>query len=107
MPASKHLTVPMSPAIQKPKPKPGPAPEPSKVIKANPLPDMSKAFVPIVEHRVIEPTNFELPGDGIHKKRREEIAQKLEQEENELARQRSFKANPIAIPEKVCPDRLG
>ncbi len=97
----KPLTVPMSPAIQKPKPKPAPAPEPSKLVKANPVPDLSKAFVPEIKHRVVEPSSFTLPGDVIHSKRRTMIEKKKQEEEKALARQRQFKANPIALPEKV------
>ncbi|KAJ3351210.1 Protein tpx2 [Kappamyces sp. JEL0680] len=95
-----QLTIPMSPAIQKPKPKPEPGPPSPRIIKANPVPNLSNPFVPVVEHRALAPSDFQLPGDVILEKKRKEFLEKAAAEEKELARQRAFKANPIAIPEK-------
>ncbi|KAJ3304301.1 Protein tpx2 [Kappamyces sp. JEL0829] len=95
-----QLTIPMSPAIQKPKPKPEPGPPSPRIIKANPVPNHSNPFVPVVEHRALAPSDFQLPGDVILEKKRKEFLEKAAAEEKELARQRAFKANPIAIPEK-------
>jgi targeting protein for Xklp2 len=90
----------MSPAIQKPKPKLIKEPSPVQ-IKANPVPDLSKPFVPKIEHRVLPEPEFSLPGDAILRKRREELNEKLRKQADEEKRIREFKANPLALPEKV------
>ena len=95
------LTIPQSPAIQKPKPKQAPKIAPVKPLKANPVPDLSKVFVPTVDHRIIESANFALPGDAIHNLKQKEIAEKKHKEEEELARKRAFKAKPAALPAQV------
>jgi hypothetical protein len=90
----------MSPAIQKPKPKLVKAPSPV-TIKANPVPDLSKPFVPRIEHRLLPESDFALPGDEILKKKREELNEKLKKEAEEEKEKRKFKANPVSQPEKV------
>jgi hypothetical protein len=95
-----ELTVPMSPAIHKPKPKIIKEPSPVQ-IKANPVPDLSKPFVPKIEHRVLPEPEFALPGDAILRKKREELNEKLRKQAEEEKKSREFKANPVALPEKV------
>lgn len=95
------LTIPHSPAIQKPKPKAAPKPISRLAPKAKPVPDLSKVFVPVVEHRVIAPADFALPGDIIHEQRQREIKEKLEREKAEQAKLRTFKATEPSLPEKV------
>jgi hypothetical protein len=77
-----ELTVPMSPAIQKPKPKAVKVPSPV-TIKANPVPDLSKPFQPKIEHRVLPEPEFSLPGDEILKRKRQELNEKLKKQEQE------------------------
>jgi hypothetical protein len=91
------ITIPQSPAIQKPKPKPVAQVPSIKPLKANPVPDLSKVFVPNVEHRIVEPSNFVLPGDEIHKKKQIEIAEMKGKEQEEMAKKRDFKAKPAAL----------
>jgi hypothetical protein len=62
---------------------------------------MSKVFVPVVDHRVIEPAKFALPGDVIHEQKQREIKEKLEKEKLEQAKLRTFKAADPSLPEKV------
>lgn len=95
------LTIPHSPAIQKPKPKIALKPLSRLAPKANPVPDLSKVFIPVVEHRVIAPTDFALPGDKFHELKQKEIQQKVEQEKAEQAKLRTFKAHEPSLPEKV------
>jgi hypothetical protein len=95
------LTIPQSPAIQKPKPKIEHQPPSPAMIKANPVPDFSHAFVPAIEHRKIVPSDFKLPGDSIQEKKHEEFLQKKAKAVDEMEKAKLFKANPIAIPEKV------
>ncbi|KXS21647.1 hypothetical protein M427DRAFT_130397 [Gonapodya prolifera JEL478] len=98
------LTVPESPAIQKPRPPP-PRPEtPQRHIKANPVPDLTKPdFQPVIEHRLVLPKPVKLPGDEITEKKRkehEENVQKLQELERKA---REFKARPLPDDE---PDPL-
>ena len=95
------LTIPVSPAIQKPKPKEEPLPLDRNPQKAVPAPDFSKTFVPVVDHRMIQPEDFKLPGDSIHEKKVKEQKRKLLVEVEKAARQRNFKAAASAISERV------
>eukprot|EP00842_Homolaphlyctis_polyrhiza_P003859 jgi/Hompol1/4474/HPOL_001733-RA len=89
------LTVPMSPAITKPKPRTERSPSPPKIIKANPIPDFDHPFQPKIEHRKVEPLDFSLPGDEISQRRRQELEQLLLRKEEELKALQKFKAQPI------------
>ncbi|KAI9101159.1 hypothetical protein DFS34DRAFT_459004 [Phlyctochytrium arcticum] len=92
----KHLpTIPQSPAITKPTTTVRP-PSPPRIIKANPI---SKAifqpFQPVIEHRTIAPGEFELPGDDISRKKKQEFQERLRQMEEEKARAAKFHARPL------------
>ncbi|KAJ8330610.1 hypothetical protein O5D80_001133 [Batrachochytrium dendrobatidis] len=89
------LTVPMSPAITKPRPTRTRKRSPAKIIKANPIPDLDNPFVPSLEHRKIEPVNFSLPGDPISKRKHQEFIEAVEQENAQLHSSRQFHAQPI------------
>ncbi|KAJ3252385.1 hypothetical protein HK103_001598 [Boothiomyces macroporosus] len=91
-PAPLPLTIPQSPAIHKPQPKEIKPPSP-KIIKANPVPDLSNPFKPEIEHRKIPVPEFHLPGDYIHEQKQREIQELKEKEEMELKKQREFKAH--------------
>jgi hypothetical protein len=96
------LTVPMSPAIQKPKPPPQRPPSPPKVIKANPIRLPEKPFQPVIEHREILPAHFALPGDEISERKRREFEEELRKKAEVEDRMRHFVARPIMdIPPQV------
>jgi hypothetical protein len=95
----------MSPAIQKPKAKPVVEDPQPTLIKAKPVPDLSKKFEPVIEHRVLPVPEVSLPGDRIHEEMKEKIEKtkaELEEEERKL---REFKALPILV-EKVIKINL-
>ena len=95
-----ELTIPMSPAITKPKPAPLPEPLPCKIIKARPVPDLNEnPFEPVIPHRSIPLPEFELPGDIITRKKIENIEKKRKQEQESLEKARTFKARPL--PESI------
>ncbi|KAJ3415029.1 hypothetical protein HDV05_005674 [Chytridiales sp. JEL 0842] len=89
------LTVPMSPAIQKPKPPAPRPPSPPKVIKANPIRLPEQPFQPVIEHREIKPLDFHLPGDDISERKRREFEEELKKKAEEEERMRNFVARPI------------
>jgi hypothetical protein len=93
--ASLELTVPKSPAITKPKAIKRSEPSPEKIIKAKPVPNLQKAFVPSIVHRVIEPVDFELPGESIRKAKKTEFESKVKNDEMEMIKKREFKAKPL------------
>lgn len=89
-----QLTIPMSPAIHKPK---GPAPlppSPPRIIKANPIPEYAP-FVPSLPHRAIVPEEVALPGDEISRRRRQELEEQIRKEQEENRRKRRFIAQPL------------
>ncbi|TPX30106.1 hypothetical protein SmJEL517_g06255 [Synchytrium microbalum] len=95
-----QLTIPRSPAITKRKAPEPDAPLPSRIVKANPIPDFSKAFEPVREHRVIMPAdNYHLPGEEISQRKRAEFETSLRQQQEEEERQRQFMAQPL--PDEV------
>jgi hypothetical protein len=94
------LTVPISPALTKPKEKPIPVEE-IKITKANPVPDLSKKFIPKIEHRTLPLPEFELPGDVIHQRQQKVIEELKERNEKELKEKRNFHAHPLNIVDKV------
>ena len=89
-----ELTVPMSPAITKPKPAAPREPSPERIIRANPIPSL-KPFEPVIAHRTIAPSDFELPGEAVRQKMRMEIDEKRALDEEQLKKAREFKANPL------------
>lgn len=97
-PSRFDLTVPMSPAITKPKALAPRLPSPERIIKANPVPDL-KPFEPKVKHRVIEVQEFELPGDAVRQKKLQELEEKRRLENEEITAKRQFKAQPL--PETI------
>ena len=100
VPQQTELTIPESPAINKPKQRVYNEPEPIR-IKANPVPDLKKQFKPSIQSRKLAVPHSQLPGDYIHEKKRAEIAKKLEQEAKELEQSRKFKAQPILNVKQV------
>jgi hypothetical protein len=88
----------MSPAIQKKK-EIIMKPVSPKILKANPMPDLSNPFKPVKNTRKIIPSEFSLPGDFIHQQKLEEIKEKKMKECEKLKKAREFKANPLVIPE--------
>ncbi|KAL2919499.1 hypothetical protein HK105_201146 [Polyrhizophydium stewartii] len=97
------LTVPMSPAITKPKPPPERPPSPERVVKAHPIPDLEHPFQPRIEHRKIEPVDFELPGDAISRRKHQEFLAAVEKEKAERERERRFVAHPILSDVPIPP----
>jgi hypothetical protein len=95
------LTVPMSPAITKPKKPSPPPPSPPRIVKANPL-HIPKPFQPKLEHRKIKPSKIELPGLKIHEKKREEFEKEVKRQMEEAKRAKEFKAQPM--PDLQAPE---
>lgn len=96
-PARQMLTIPVSPAIQKPKTHPVLIDAPV-VIKAKPVPVL-KVFEPVISHRRIENCGYELPGDRIRERKLRDFKQ-IQSDQIEIARnEREFVANPIPAPE--------
>ncbi len=93
--ASYELTVPKSPAITKPRMIKRSEPSPEKIIKAHPVPNLQKAFVPNIVHRVIEPLDFELPGECLRKAKINEFESKVKNDEFQMKKKREFKARPL------------
>ncbi|RUS26201.1 hypothetical protein BC938DRAFT_471081 [Jimgerdemannia flammicorona] len=89
-----ELTIPHSPAIHKPKPTPPPPPSPPRIIRANPIRLPEEPFQPKIEHRIIKPKDFHLPGDEAAARRKKEMEEKLKREREEEERKRNFKAQP-------------
>lgn len=92
-----HVTVAHSPKITKNKiVEPVKPASPPRLIKANPfLPP--KAFVPKIEHRIIKPSNFKLPGEDLSERKKMELEEKKLEEETKLEQQRQFRANPMFV----------
>ncbi|RKO84603.1 hypothetical protein BDK51DRAFT_29204 [Blyttiomyces helicus] len=88
------ITIPMSPALTKRRPAPPREPTPPPIIKANPIRHFAP-FQPVIEHRLIQPDDFALPGEQIslHKMREFEDALRRKEEEERKARQ--FSAQPL------------
>ncbi|KAJ3342358.1 Protein tpx2 [Gonapodya sp. JEL0774] len=98
------LTVPESPAIHKPRPPPPRETSPIRVVKANPVPDLSKPdFQPVLEHRVVLPQPIQLPGDFITERKRKEHEENVKKMQEEEKKARQFKARPLPDDE---PDAL-
>jgi hypothetical protein len=92
--ARPQLTIPQSPALHKPR---GPAPRqpsPPRIIKANPITEYDR-FEPSLPHRAIRPVDYELPGDEISRRKRQELAEMRKKEEEENRRMKRFVAKPI------------
>ncbi|KAJ3105005.1 Protein tpx2 [Phlyctochytrium planicorne] len=90
------LTVPMSPNIRKPLNNLAVVTDDfPKVIKANPIRFTEKPFQPVIEHRLIVPADFKLPGDEISEKKKKQLDEQLKQKQQEEAETRQFKAHPI------------
>ncbi|CAG8450375.1 9068_t:CDS:2 [Acaulospora morrowiae] len=98
-----QLTIPTSPAITKPKAIQKKPLTPQPVVKAHPVPDFKEPFVPTIEHRKIDLPIFTLPGDEIHKRKSNEIEEKIQRELEEMVNARKFKAQPLPSD---SPDRL-
>jgi hypothetical protein len=91
-----ELTVPVSPAITKPKPKKLLLSPPAKmIIKANPIPEFKNPFEPKIQHRTIPVAEFQLPGDKIRDQKLKQLKEKLELEQLELEKKKAFKAQPL------------
>jgi targeting protein for Xklp2 len=97
------LTIPQSPAIQKPKPFVAP-PSPARIIKSKPAPKPDKPFEPVVKSRKLNVPEFSLPGDTVSKKKREKIKQNIQKEMRETAQSRKFRAAPA--PKLPTPEKL-
>lgn len=69
---------------------------PVRIIKANAY-VMHKPFQPKIEHRLIKPAQFKLPGEELSARRKQQIEEKKQREEQEMARQRAFKAQPMIV----------
>ena len=93
--AKMELTVPKSPAISKPKVVMRSEPSPDRIIRAKPVPNLQKAFVPIIVHRVIENGEFQLPGESITKTKMNDFQKKIKDDEIKLVKKREFKARPL------------
>ncbi|KNC96979.1 uncharacterized protein SPPG_07797 [Spizellomyces punctatus DAOM BR117] len=97
-------TIPQSPAITKPRPPPAPEPSPPRIVKANPIPKkIFQPFEPVVEHRVIVPPEFSLPGDEISRRKKIEFEERVKREKEEEERAKQFRAYPLPYDE---PDPL-
>ncbi|CAG8489221.1 6499_t:CDS:2 [Acaulospora colombiana] len=101
-PKRPELTIPTSPAITKPKPLQQRPPTPQLTIRTHPVPDFGEPFVPIIKHRVIDLPNFTLPGDEIHKRKSNEIEERLRKELEEMRNARNFKAQPLPSDSPDC-----
>ncbi|KAH6599966.1 hypothetical protein BASA50_002650 [Batrachochytrium salamandrivorans] len=97
------LTIPMSPAISKPKPVKQRLLSPEKIIKANPIPDLDHPFAPKLVHRRIEPVEFSLPGDEISRRKNRDFLDAVQQENMELEVARHFQAQPIISKKPRAP----
>ena len=93
------LTVPMSPAIRKPKPPAEQSPSPEKIIKANPVPHFPVPKVDIKEKRTLPIPQFSLPGEEISQRKKREFEENLKKEEQALQVARLFKAQPLPTDE--------
>ncbi|KAI8825957.1 uncharacterized protein EV422DRAFT_514818 [Fimicolochytrium jonesii] len=92
-------TVPESPAISKPRaPQPRP-PSPPRIIAARPVPKTiyEKPFEPQIQHRVIEPSSFELPGDEISRRKKMEFEARQREEEMRMRETKEFRAQPLPV----------
>ncbi|KAJ3220024.1 Protein tpx2 [Dinochytrium kinnereticum] len=90
------LTVPMSPNIHKTFSHPTAAEDIApRIIKANPIRYTSQPFQPIIEHRLVIPGEFRLPGDEISEKKKKHLELTLMQKQQEEEEIRRFKAMPL------------
>ncbi|TPX50531.1 hypothetical protein SeMB42_g00675 [Synchytrium endobioticum] len=106
-PKKNPLTVPKSPPITKPKGPAPPAPPPPRVVKATPLPDLSRPFEAIREHRIVLPDDrFHLPGEEYSQRKRAEFETTLRQQKEEEERLRQFIAQPLPVEILEGPSHL-
>ncbi len=89
-----ELTVPMSPAITKPKPALPLPPSPPRILKANPVPRFPPPK-PLSKEKSLVVPDFSLPGDEISDKKRLQFEQALSKEREEAEKARLFKAHPL------------
>lgn len=89
------LTIPMSPMIQKPKRKPPAPTNDSRIIRARGVPPPTAVFQPQLAHRLVEPTEYSIPGEVISKRKKQVFMEKLAKEEQAKADQKVFKAHPV------------
>ncbi|KAI9030395.1 hypothetical protein DFJ74DRAFT_748377 [Hyaloraphidium curvatum] len=97
------LTIPQSPAIHKPRPPAPRPPSPPRVIRANPIPDVAP-FEPQLPRRAVLPADFELPGDEISRRKREEAEAERRRQSEEARKARRFVAR--ALPDDEVPEPL-
>jgi hypothetical protein len=89
-----EATIPHSPAITKPKPAPVVEDSPERIVRAKPYQPPAKTFQPQLAHRALPVPKFELPGDSISQRKKQELEAKRQQE-LEREKQNHFKAQPL------------
>lgn len=101
-------TIPKSPALHKSRPVAPQPPSPPRVIRANPIPEYQK-FEPHLPHRATKPVDFELPGEEISRRKREQLEEQRRREEAEIRRMRHFVAQPIpdTLDQPSLPSNVG
>ncbi|KAI9137423.1 hypothetical protein BKA69DRAFT_920618 [Paraphysoderma sedebokerense] len=90
------LTIPMSPAIHKPRPMPPPEPSPPRIIKANPIMIPETYKLPKVEkkHPTV-PQPFSLPGEFYSEQKKREFEAHVRRMMDEEEKARHFHAQPL------------
>ncbi|KAI8589784.1 hypothetical protein BDZ88DRAFT_122154 [Geranomyces variabilis] len=98
-------TIPCSPFITKPRalsslrPR---SPSPDRIPHARPVPRqvIEKPFEPVIEHRVMPVPEFELPGDQISRRKKEEFERRKKEEEERERELRGFRAQPLPFDDE-------
>ena len=96
------LTIPHSPAIQKPHWAPPTDPSPPRVIKANPFKPV-KPFQPKLDHRIIHPSSFKLPGEELSDRKKLALDQERKAKMEEERRWKEFRARGVPDSQPHLP----
>ncbi|KAJ3153008.1 Protein tpx2 [Geranomyces michiganensis] len=93
-------TIPESPFITKSRPLSQlnqQQPSPERIPHARPVPRhvLENPFEPVIEHRVIPVPEFELPGDQISRRKKEDFERRRREEEEREKAMRGFRAQPL------------
>ncbi|KAJ3175155.1 Protein tpx2 [Geranomyces variabilis] len=102
---TRPATIPCSPFITKPRalsslrPR---SPSPDRIPHARPIPRqvIEKPFEPVIEHRVMPVPEFELPGDQISRRKKEEFERRRKEEEEREREMRGFRAQPLPFDDE-------
>ncbi|KAJ3160103.1 Protein tpx2 [Geranomyces variabilis] len=102
---TRPVTIPCSPYITKPRalsslrPR---SPSPDRIPHARPIPRqvIEKPFEPVIEHRVMPVPEFELPGDQISRRKKEEFERRKKEEEERERELRGFRAQPLPFDDE-------